>query len=260
MEVMVAVGIGSVAFMALATVSGLSSVSHRELGASMRMEEMRERITDLLNNPKAWATTVQNSANLNCLKTAGDCRALSNPAGRHPIRVFTADGHQLSDDGSNPAMGFTINGDVCQAYSPQGNSDCPFRADISWTAICPPNPAVPCEAPGARIQGVITYSPGNGQTTRLNSNIRKFNLTLGKVFSLFLACKSVQGVFNAATLRCQLSMVGKSCPTGQVVLGIDPVTHIMECGPLWTGTCPAGQVLVGVDAAGIPACKSVQCI
>lgn len=259
-EALVAIGIAGAGVLGLTTIAALNAKSQKTLNSTLRMEELRERITDVIRDPASWATTVQNSANLNCLKTASDCRALSNPAQPNAIRIFSADGTQLTDDGSNPRFGFDLDGKPCSAFSNSGNADCPFRVNVTWTAICDPNPVLPCMSPGARLQGTIVFNPGGSDNPNLNQNLRSFNLTVGKMFSLYMACKAVSGNFDPATSTCRLNMVGKSCPSGQVVVGIEPDTHIMICGPLWTGSCPGGRVLQGVNGGGAPTCIAVQCI
>src|SRR6185312_656750 len=91
----------------------------------------------------AWTKILNDPANsaLACLQGPG--ADFSGKSG--PIRVLDASGTVIYDPLASPTNGFKLDGTTCSTF---GTDDCPFRFNITWTAVCF---ARPCPNPISQL-------------------------------------------------------------------------------------------------------------
>lgn len=128
---------------------------------------------------EAWNATVGDPQNtsLSCLASGVPCCVPgSNPCVpmSGPFRLLDRFGKIYYDSMTNPKAGFDYIGNVCGSFdSVNGNNECPFRATLSWRAVCKDK----CLSPQVFLSYKIDYKPGSGALTPV-LNSRKTNLDI----------------------------------------------------------------------------------
>jgi type II secretory pathway pseudopilin PulG len=147
----------------------------------------------VLQNDTAWLNTINvtpaNNAKLGCLRKppTGPCTntpvANGGPGPIQDFEVRNPDG-TLYFDGNLATAGFDASGEPCLpgnnfvAPPAAGNSNCPFRYELEWTAECPATSPLSCNNPQVIIRGVLVFNPSDSSGVGLNFPVEAYEINI----------------------------------------------------------------------------------
>lgn len=167
LELIIVTAIGSIIGLGVAQL--LSWTTQLQIKASelQALEVFKQDIVRNLSSEAAWANTLaaNSGGSMACLWNFTPCTvgggAASAPLTNQPIVLSdsgTAPGRVIFD-ARNPANGLTAKGTPCVGFAAapaQGNDACPFRYDLTWSAVCT---AGNCVAPQVSVSAILRYNP-----------------------------------------------------------------------------------------------------
>lgn len=187
-------------FIAFALIGGILlaviSLMKQSLTAQTRsftttsLDVMRKNLISQIEANRAWVKTLADTGNTSfaCIRNHSACTQNGNPTTATPPGIpLSAQPFRLRDaknaivfDALNPAQGFTPNGALCTGFSTSGNDACPFRYDLTWSAICTDS----CVSPQVKVRGqlVIKFAT-TARTVVLNPENYSFEFTRGTTLS-----------------------------------------------------------------------------
>jgi len=149
-EAMVVMGLLGVASMAGMALFEQISKEQKRVQVMAVLQENRDKVYKLLEEPQAWSQTIANNASMACLMPAAatDCNHGDNLS----PTLFTIAGTSYY----NPAtQGFSRNGVICNLSD--GDSACPFKYQISTKLACPGTAT--CSQPAVVTLATLVVAP-----------------------------------------------------------------------------------------------------
>ena len=182
-QFILSIAISSILTMILGTVLSAISKIQTETLALAQIEIMSQSIQQSLINSTAWERTISrglssgtNPAQMNCLRdTAIPCLSGKGVITNQPFALFDG-GDLLVFDARPRNNGFDGRGTPCNGFIPppaNGNNKCPFRFELTWTAVC--NPAS-CTNPQVKVNARLIYNPDKTKGGVLTIDTRRFSL------------------------------------------------------------------------------------
>lgn len=252
METMVGVVITGVAITGVVSVVSMVSQEKMSTNLSRVLQLKLSQALEATNSSQAWLMTIAANPTLSCLEpsSGADCRGVEGP-----IILKNSSNETIYDN----VQGFNLSGQPCDGFDAiTGNSRCPFRYEIRWRALCPAGGS--CKSPQVQVIGKLKFNDGSKTPPVLNPAKYSFNVVLGQEGnSLRRSCEAVGGTFSASSGTCQLPL--GSCPSGQVVIGVNSTNNQAICKPLLriADRCPAGLIAVGLRPNGYLHCEPRYC-
>jgi hypothetical protein len=247
---------GSMAFI---VVAGISIPLISQIQSQKRMEsyfwigQVRSEIIAALKKKENLNAAILDSRNpsMNCLKPKA--------SGEGKSRDCTSSGGSINylKDSSGAALvntisaysGLDVNGKKCATFS-STSDDCPFRFEVTWTAICPSTGK--CFNPDIKFEGkLLTSDKIKGP---LNTELYGFRWILPTSEKSDVVCET-SGIGQSSNGNCKLN-IETNCPGGQFLVGFQSTGQPI-CKTLVSSTCPAGTMLQGFDPTGQIVCGGV---
>ncbi|HEX7672811.1 MAG TPA: hypothetical protein VF412_01500 [Bdellovibrio sp.] len=218
------------------------------------LNEARNRILETLRDETAWKQTLANGANAStfwCLNNQVSCSGAGGT-----FTLVNSQGVVVSEAARpNSTDGLTKTGAPCSTYSASGNSACPFRFVVSWTARCPkatafnPNPS--CINPSIEFTAALQSGTG---TQFKDLNVAAYDIVSVKQntsATLASTCSKMGGTLQADN-SCLMPYTNTQCPPNYYIRGFSNGQPV--CQTLTAFRCQKGEVLLGVDSSGIAHC------
>jgi type II secretory pathway pseudopilin PulG len=258
-EILLAVGLAGAVAVGVAGAITYTSGQSQEVRLFLAAKRTRENLIQQLNSARYWDSMIMSNQSTNpffCIANRSDCSVLQTAT---PVKFYdpndTSPNPSPVYDSSVASNGFTMGGQPCNSYTgAPGNNVCPFRFNVTITAICPGSP---CIDPILRVVGAFTYSPpvantSPGAAMQLPVNLLSFNFIRNyERLSTSAACTALSMTYDSATGTCKHNLAGKQCGAHQYVTSINNATSSttasISCGYFVWGTCSAGQMVTHVN-------------
>ncbi len=211
------------------------------------------RVMVLIYNDQAWEATANFDT---CMQVGVGCA----PGAGGALILKDAKG-EIYMDPTNVGFGLNREAKPCDStadgqFEPvDGNNRCPYRYELSWSAVnCD---AVKCDV---EITGTFRYSPSRSIASMPFNAARYAIKTIRKKEdgSLQAACTSVGGVFDQVRLICTPKPESATlCPNGRVLrILVNGEAPVCEAIVNTLSVCPQGTAARGLAADGSLICEA----
>ncbi len=183
LEIMVVVGIGSIMALGFGKLLAWTAELQTQALEQAALDGFKQNIMKNLANESSWGNTLtaNQAGATKCLWDGTPCTD-SGAFGGAPLAnqliELRDSANTVIFDARQATNGLTAQGTPCVGYTAAGNDLCPYRYQLTWSALC--NPAAPpagdgCVAPQVSISAVLQYSPAKKDkatidTSRLSVN------------------------------------------------------------------------------------------
>ena len=158
-EVITIVGLFSFVVLAIGGLNLQLSKQQNQSTSLVQLDLVRRNLIAIPLNSDAWKYTIAapQNPNMACLKDNTPCTVDGStdgaPLQNQLFALFDA-GNQLFYDSTSLQNGFSFAGTGCKTFSQTGDDTCPFRFELTWSAICTPGN---CIAPQVKINAPLSY-------------------------------------------------------------------------------------------------------
>lgn len=135
-QVIVLAGIASAFGVAILSTLQAQARSNYEASLKARVISIRQSLLGTIGNYRAWANTHKHQGTMNCNSPTQYtyCQILPDQA---PLEIVLRDASdRVILDSQDSKAGFTLSGEPCHTYSPEGNDACPIQVKLTWRAAC----------------------------------------------------------------------------------------------------------------------------
>ena len=166
---------------ALATSSMLLSVNSQLAQSSdlVQIGMFQSNLVTLIQNSTSWDRTTSLNTSMSCLASSSQCTdPTGNPLQNQPFAIYDGSAsvtpfYDSTQTGAGLTLLATFTGYVAPGSSAGGNDNCPFRYNLTWSAVCtPPN----CSNPQVLVNATLIYSPEGSHPIVMNPNRFSINL------------------------------------------------------------------------------------
>lgn len=255
-EVMLAIGIMTIAGFGVAKLSGMVNQNSTQLKATRVAVTARAQIEAALKNPTAWAQTVSKNTDFKCASQPPGCLQAATSNGYYDFVLYGSQPNEkVSFDAADPTTLYSLQGGPCPAGSVA--SACPIKYQAQWKPICQ---SYPCMNPSLEIKVDLTATFTN-QSFPFNTKNYSYSTVRGiNEDTIKSACLILNGTYNSIDRTCYPKYAGKTCKAlgkeKQIVTGVHADGSI-DCAPLYHGVCDkATQMMTGIDSKGKAICAA----
>lgn len=159
--------IGSFIALTVSTVLAWSAQNQSRAMVLSDIEAYKQNFLAILKSETAWRNTLNANPSMACILNIVPC-----PTNVPTHFVLYDNLNQPFYDSSNTATGLTTKGLQCPNFSSPwpnfptnaGSDDCPFRYEMTWTALCP---AGSCVIPQIVVNAHLYYRPAPNSKSRI---------------------------------------------------------------------------------------------
>lgn len=163
-ELMIAIGVLAVVAASVANLYMEVQKGQIRTASTFQLSVLARNFATIVANQQSWTNTLNASANsqaMACLKARTPCTvngaANGAPLANVPFALYDG-GNQLVYNAISATNGFTLSGGLCSTYSATGNSSCPIRFALKWSAQCAPGN---CVDPQVKVEADLQYVSGS---------------------------------------------------------------------------------------------------
>lgn len=146
------------------------------------LQAVTTAMRDCINNELAWAATVADPENksMECLRQNKPCSADAIRPPASFIKLKASPGAAdlcFQKFNTMPGVntdGFTKDGVGCTGFNENGNSACPYRFNVYWTASCP-NGEKACANPIVRVNGDLVVG-ANDKVNGSKVDLKRYSI------------------------------------------------------------------------------------
>lgn len=167
-EMLIVLGLMSVLVLGMAAYFTSMGRAQQQAKLSAAAQLIQSNVLETLRHPKAWTFTLgaTENASFECVRNGTDCGA---------VRAVDESRWIVVKDSANQdflktarGAGFTADGRACDGFP---GVACPFRATVSWHAMCSESE---CVDPQFELEGRVLYDDGTKSGVGVNANKYSF--------------------------------------------------------------------------------------
>jgi len=195
-EILAVLAIGTVVTLAGIYIFDFTATQQHRAITLTNIDVFRRNLVMALNSEKAWSRTkagALNSTGMTCLNSGTACTQSGLVIKKRAFALYDSVGG-LVYDATRPENGVNSQGVPCNTFSASGNSACPFRFDLDWSAICDP---ANCVSPQIEISAKLVFAPAAGDRRLIFDPLRYSVQSLYVMPELVLTSASVCPGFPA---------------------------------------------------------------